>query len=161
MMKKRWLALYVENNVGVLAKVSGLFAGKNYNLDSLTVGTTNDFTVSRMTISLTSSDEVFDQIKKQLNRCIEVIKVVDLTDLDVVIKELLFIKVKGCSSEEKSEIFQAASVFDAKISDYGRNDILLLETTASHVQNDKLISLMEKYKDIEIVRGGAVAISTI
>jgi len=86
-MKKRLLCLYVENNVGVLAKIAGLFAGKNYNLDSLTVGPTNDITISIMTISLTSGDELFEQIKKQLNRCVEVIKVEDLTDPEAVIED--------------------------------------------------------------------------
>ena len=66
-MKNRWIALYVENQVGVLAKVSGLFSGKSYNLQSLTVGTTEDATVSRMTICVTSDDITFEQIKKQLN----------------------------------------------------------------------------------------------
>ena len=76
-MKKRWISLYVENQVGVLSKISGLFSGKSYNLDSLTVGTTEDPTVSRMTIATVSDDETFEQIKKQLNRMIEVIKVID------------------------------------------------------------------------------------
>ena len=74
-MKKRWISLYVENQVGVLSKISGLFSGKSYNLDSLTVGTTEDPTVSRMTIATVSDDETFEQIKKQLNRTVEVIKV--------------------------------------------------------------------------------------
>ena len=65
-MKKRWISLYVENQVGVLSKISGLFSGKSYNLDSLTVGTTEDPTVSRMTIATVSDDETFEQIKKQL-----------------------------------------------------------------------------------------------
>lgn len=156
-LKKRWLSLYVENNVGVLAKIAGLFAGKNYNLDSLTVGTTNDVTVSRMTIGLTSSDELFEQIKKQLNRSVEVIKVVDLTELDVIIKELLFIKVKNCNGSEKDEALQIAGEFQAEVSDYGTGGILL-EVTAPYEKNDQLIALMEKYKDIEIVRSGAVAI---
>ena len=80
-MKKRWISLYVENQVGVLSKISGLFSGKCYNLDSLTVGTTEDPTVSRMTIATVSDDETFEQIKKQLNRMIEVIKVIDFTDV--------------------------------------------------------------------------------
>lgn len=156
-MTKRWLALYVENNVGVLAKISGLFAGKNYNLDSLTVGTANDVTISRMTVSLTGSDAVFEQIKKQLNRCVDIIKVVDLTGTAVEVKELLFIKVYNCSAKEKTEIFQTAAVFNAKICDCGRHDILI-ESTSSCERNDELISLMEQYKNIEIVRSGAVAI---
>ena len=89
-MKKRWIALYVENQVGVLAKVSGLFSGKSYNLQSLTVGTTEDESVSRMTISVASDDITFEQIKKQLNRMVEVIKVIDLTDVPLRLKELMF-----------------------------------------------------------------------
>ena len=69
-MKKRWISLYVENQVGVLSKISGLFSGKSYNLDSLTVGTTEDPTVSRMTIATVSDNETFEQIKKQLNRMV-------------------------------------------------------------------------------------------
>lgn len=156
-MKKRWLALYVENNVGVLAKISGLFAGKNYNLESLTVGSTNDISISRMTISLTGSDAVFEQIKKQLNRCVDIIKVVDLTDSPVEVKELLFIKITNCSAKEKNEIFQIAEVFQAKVCDCGKQDILL-EISAACERNDELIVLLGQYKNIEVVRSGAVAI---
>ena len=77
-MKKRWISLYVENQVGVLSKISGLFSAKSYNLESLTVGTTEDSTVSRMTIGVNSDDVTYEQIKKQLNRMVEVIKVIDL-----------------------------------------------------------------------------------
>ena len=76
-LQKRWISLYVENQVGVLSKISGLFSGKSYNLDSLTVGTTEDPTVSRMTIGTFSDDETFEQIKKQLNRMVEVIRVLE------------------------------------------------------------------------------------
>lgn len=110
-MKKRWISLYVENQVGVLSKISGLFSGKSYNLDSLTVGTTEDPTVSRMTIATVSDDETFEQIKKQLNRMIEVIKVIDFTDVFVRMKEILYIKVKDCSPEDKAELFQIAETF--------------------------------------------------
>ena len=101
-MKKRWISLYVENQVGVLSKISGLFSGKSYNLDSLTVGTTEDPTVSRMTIATVSDDETFEQIKKQLNRMIEVIKVIDFTDVFVRMKEILYIKVFNCSKVSSS-----------------------------------------------------------
>ena len=96
-MKKRWISLYVENQVGVLSKISGLFSGKSYNLDSLTVGTTEDPTVSRMTIATVSDDETFEQIKKQLNRTVEVIKVIDFTDVFVRMKEIMYIKVQKCT----------------------------------------------------------------
>ena len=119
-MKKRWISLYVENQVGVLSKISGLFSGKSYNLDSLTVGTTEDPTVSRMTIATVSDDETFEQIKKQLNRMIEVIKVIDFTDVFVRMKEILYIKVKGCSPEDKVELFQIAETFKARVIDSSR-----------------------------------------
>ena len=103
----------MENQVGVLAKISGLFSGKSYNLDSLTVGTTEDNTVSRMTIGTFCDDETFEQIKKQLNRMVEVIKVIDFTNMFVRMKEILYVKVFGCSPEDKVELFQIAETFKA------------------------------------------------
>ncbi len=91
-MKKRWLCLFVENEPGVLARISGLFSGKSYNLNSLTVGVTEDDTVSRMTISLTGDDKTFEQIKKQLNRSVEVIRVVDYTDAFIHLKRCCLLK---------------------------------------------------------------------
>ncbi len=160
-MKNRWIALYVENTVGVLAKVSGLFSGKSYNLQSLTVGTTEDETVSRMTICVTSDDVTFEQIKKQLNCMIEVIKVIDLTNVPIHMKEILFAKVKDITAEEKLEVFQIAQVFEVKVKDIG-TDSVLLECMLTERRNNELIALLRsKFKNIEIVRGGAVAIESI
>lgn len=160
-MKKRWIALYVENEVGVLAKVSGLFAGKSYNLHSLTVGTTEDESISRMTIGVKSDDITFEQIKKQLNRMVEVIKVMDLTDTATHMKEILYIKVMNITAEERAEIFQIAQVFSADVVDIGA-DSVLLETKAKESKNNELISLMKsRFKRINVVRGGAVAIEAI
>ena len=160
-MKKRWMALYVENEVGVLAKVSGLFAGKSYNLHSLTVGTTEDETVSRMTIGVKSDDITFEQIKKQLNRMVEVIKVMDLTDTATHMKEILYIKIMNIKAEERAEIFQIAQVFSADVVDIGA-DSVLLETKAKESKNNELIALIKsRFKRINVVRGGAVAIEAI
>ena len=160
-MKKRWIALYVENEVGVLAKVSGLFAGKSYNLHSLTVGTTEDGTVSRMTIGVKSDDITFEQIKKQLNRMVEVIKVMDLTDTATHMKEILYIKIMNIKAEERAEIFQIAQVFSADVVDIGA-DSVLLETKAKESKNNELIALIKsRFKRINVVRGGAVAIEAI
>ncbi len=160
-MKKRWISLYVENQVGVLSKVSGLFAGKAYNLDSLTVGTTEDPTVSRMTISTTADDETFEQIKKQLNRFVEVIKVIDFSEIWVRMKEIMYIKVKKCTPEDKAELFQIAQTFKAKVIDYGR-DSLLLEFVQTATKNDAVVRLMkEEFSSIEVVRGGSVGIEAI
>ena len=160
-MKNRWIALYVENQVGVLAKVSGLFSGKSYNLQSLTVGTTEDETISRMTICVTSDDITFEQIKKQLNRMVEVIKVIDLTNIPIHMKEIQFAKVKRCTAEEKAEVFQIAQVFQVQVADIGK-DSVLLECKLSERRNNELIALLKsKFKQIEVVRGGAVAIESI
>ena len=160
-MKKRWISLYVENQVGVLSKISGLFSGKSYNLDSLTVGTTEDPTVPRMTIATVSDDETFEQIKKQLNRLVEVIKVIDFTDIFVRMKEIMYIKIKDCTKDDKAEIFQIATTFKAKVIDYGR-DSLLLEFVQTGTKNDAVIKLMkEEFKSIEVVRGGSVGIESI
>ena len=149
-MKNRWIALYVENQVGVLAKVSGLFSGKSYNLQSLTVGTTEDETVSRMTICVTSDDITFEQIKKQLNRMVEVIKVIDLTDVPIHMKEILFAKVLGINAAEKLEVFQIAQVFHVEVSDVG-NDSVLLECKLTERRNNELIALLRsKFKRIEV-----------
>lgn len=118
-MKKRWISLYVENEVGVLAKIAGLFSGKSYNLMSLTVGTTEDSTMSRMTISVESDDATFEQIKKQLNRCVEVIEVIDFTNCPIHRKEVLYIKVKKCDEKIKNEVLRIAGIFKLPIVDYG------------------------------------------
>lgn len=160
-MKNRWIALYVENEVGVLAKVSGLFAGKSYNLHSLTVGTTEDETISRMTIGVTSDDITFEQIKKQLNRMVEVIKVLDLTETPTHMKEILYVKVLHITPEEKAEVFRIAQVFQVDVTDIGA-DSALLECMLIERKNNELIALLkERFKQIQVVRGGAVAIESI
>ena len=160
-MKNRWIAMYVENEVGVLAKVAGLFSGKSYNLHSLTVGTTEDETISRMTIGVTSDDVTFEQIKKQLNRMVEVIKVMDLTDVPIHMKEILYAKITNITPEEKAEIFQIAQVFRADVVDIGV-DSILLECKLTERKNNELTALLrQRFKRVAIVRGGGVAIEAI
>lgn len=160
-MKNRWIALYVENQVGVLAKVSGLFSAKSYNLQSLTVGTTEDATISRMTICVTSDDITFEQIKKQLNCMVEVIKVIDLTNVPIHMKEILFAKIKDIRASQIEEVFHIAQVFSVQVADIGR-DSVMLECKLTERRNNELIELLKsKFHNIEVVRGGAVAIEAI
>lgn len=160
-MKKRWISLFVENDIGVLAKISGLFSGKSYNLESLTVGTTEDPTISRMTIGVNSDDITFEQIKKQLNRMVEVIKLLDFTNTSTHMKEILFIKIRNCTKEDKTELFQIAEVFNVSVADYG-NESILLECVQTEAKNDALIKLIvSRFKQIEVVRGGSVGIESI
>lgn len=161
-MKKQWLSLFVENEIGVLARISGLFSAKSYNLDSLTVGTTEDESISRITISLTSDDKTFEQVKKQLNRCVEVIKVIDLTDKNVHNKELVFIKISNCIEIEINELFKFAQVFSLSVADYDFSS-LILECVQSEDKNNSVIKLLNKKfaNRLEVVRGGSVAIESI
>lgn len=160
--KKRWISAYVENQIGVLAKVSGLFSGKNYNLDTLTVGETEDPTMSRMTIGLTCDDLTFEQIIKQLNRSVEVIKVIDFTDIPIHKKELLFIKVGSCSEKDREEIFRIVQTFNLTVVDYNKNTVLV-QSVKTEQKNNDMIELFKKtfINRIEVVRGGSVAIEAI
>ena len=159
--KKRWVSLFVENRIGVLARISGMMSGKSYNIDSITVGVTEDPTMSRMTIGLSSDDATFEQIKKQLNRCVEVIKLIDITDAPTHMKEILFVKISECSEFEKGEIFRIAQVFGAKPIDYG-TDSVLLELVATEGKNNDIINLLNsKFSNVSVVRGGIVAVESI
>ena len=162
MTKKRWISLLVENEIGVLARISGLFSGKSYNLNSLTVGITEDTTISRMTISLTSDDQTFEQIKKQLNRSVEVIKVIDFTDTAIHMKELMFVRVNNCSNEDMATLTYMRDVFSAKMIDYDTTAVLF-ECVQTEDRNNDFIRLMQSTfpNRIEIVRGGSVAIEAI
>lgn len=161
-VKKRWISIYVENEIGVLARISGLFSGKAYNIDTLSVGETEDRTVSRMTIGVTSDDKTFEQIKKQLNRSVEVIKVLDFTDIPTHMKELMFVKINSCTEKDKAEAFRIASVYGIKVSDYNRNTVLL-ECVQSEDKNESLLKLLGDtygYR-LEVVRSGAVAVEAV
>ena len=162
MIKKRCICLFVENEIGVLARISGLFSGKSYNVDTLTVGVTEDKSISRMTIGLTSDDQTFEQIKKVHNRSIEVIKVEDYTDRTIHIKELMFVKISVCSDKDIEEIFRIAKVFHIAVIDYNQKNVLV-ESVQTQDDNNRLIALLEQYYSnrIEIVRGGTVAIEAL
>lgn len=161
-MKKRWISIYVENEIGVLARISGLFSGKSYNLDTLTVGETSDPSISRMTISVFSDDKTFEQIKKQLNRSVEVIKVIDLTDIPIKAKEIMYIKVSKLSNSRIDEIFKLSSVYQFNIVEY-INDSVIIECVKAETENNKVINIFKNMfpNQIEIVRGGQVAIESI
>ena len=161
-MKKRWICLFVENEIGVLARIAGLFSAKSYNLDSLTVGITEDNTISRMTISLTSDDKTFEQIKKQINRSVEVIKLVDYTDRPIHMREILFVRVNGCSDSDITELFRISNVFDVPIIDYDGTTVLLECIQTENWNNDLISLLSRKFSNrIEIVRGGSVAVDAV
>ena len=159
--RRRWLSLFVENQIGVLARISGLLSGKSYNIHSLTVGETQDRAISRMTVCLDADDKTFEQIMKQLNRSIEVIKVIDITDASIRSKEVMFIKIKGINERDRAEVFQMAQAFKFRIKDMDYNSVLV-EAVRTEIVNDSILNLInERFKNIEVVRGGPVAIESI
>ncbi len=161
-MKKRCISAYVENQIGVLAKISGLFAGKNYNLDTLTVGETEDPTMSRMTIDLTCDDLTYEQIIKQLNRSVEVIKVIDFTDMRITKKELLLSRSIAVKKRTNKKFFRIAKTFDLLVVDYNRKSVLVQCVKTVSKNNDMIALFKDMFVNrIEVVRGGSVAIEAL
>jgi acetolactate synthase-1/3 small subunit len=151
------LSVLVENKPGVLARVSGLFSSRGYNIESLTVGETEDASVSRMTIVVSGQDDVVEQITKQLVKLVDVIRVIDLTGQSFVDRELCLIKVKAVSAA-RDEIFQIVNIFRAKIVDVTPKS-LTVETTGALEKNNAFIELLNPFGIIELVRTGDVAIA--
>ncbi|MBN1413322.1 MAG: acetolactate synthase small subunit [Spirochaetales bacterium] len=149
------ISLLVENHQGVLARIAGLFSGRGYNLESLTVGVTMDPTVSRITLVCGGDDVIIEQIKKQLNKLIDVIKVIDLTSQLAVDRELALVKINA-KPNQRGEIFQVADVFRAKILDVGMNNMVLEITGTSSKINDAL-AILQPYSIQEVARSGLVA----
>ena len=149
------ISLLVENHQGVLARISGLFSGRGYNLESLTVGITTDPTVSRITLACGGDDAVVEQIKKQLNRLIDVIKVTELTGVPSLNRELMLVKVNA-KGPQRGEIFQVADVFKAQIMDVG-HESMTVELAGSPEKIDDLLALLQPYGIAEMARSGIVA----
>lgn len=151
-MENHCLSLLVENNFGVLSRIAGLFARRGYNIDSLTVGTTEDAKVSRITITVTGDEEIVEQIKKQLNKLIDVIKVIELKPGEAIRRELVFIKVKA-NDETRSNIVEISNLFRAKVVDVSRES-LVLEITGTRDKVDAFFNMIEPYGILEFVRSG-------
>ncbi len=121
------LSVLVENRAGVLARVAGMFSRRGYNIDSLAVGTTERKDISRMTIVVQGDDRVIEQVTKQLHKLVEVIKVSDITDEELVDRELVLIKV-NCNIAQRAEIMQMVEVFRGKIVDIGKRSLTVEAT---------------------------------
>jgi len=149
------LAVLVENTPGVLARVAGLFSRRGFNIDSLAVGRTENPAVSRMTIVVEGSDRLLEQVTKQLNKLIDVIKIVDVTIDEYVDRELVLIKVNAEPSQ-RSEVVQIADIFRARIVDLGRRT-LTLECTGNEGKINAFEESLRSYGIKELVRTGKIA----
>ncbi len=150
------LSVLVENRYGVLTRVAGMFSRRGYNIDSLTVGVTEDPTVSRMTIVVKGDDEVLEQVTKQLNKLIEVIRVTDLKNEETVERELAMIKVKS-DVNSRSEIMQIADIFRARIIDVAPRS-MIIEITGDETKIEAIEQLLRPFGIKEMVRTGKIAL---
>ena len=155
---KHTILILVENHFGVLAKISGLFSARGFNIDSLTVGETEDPLISRMTIVSEGEDKVMEQIKKQLNKLIDVIKVRDLTEekIDFIERELVLIKVNA-EAKKRAEIIEIADIFRAKIVDVNPKSVVI-EMTGDEGKIKAIIELLKPFGVVELVRTGKIAL---
>ncbi len=154
---KHTISVLVENKPGVLARTASLFARRGFNIDSLAVSTTEDPNVSRMTIVVMGPADILEQISKQLYKLIDVIKVLDHTDDEVVARELALIKVHAVDSGKRAELMQVVSIFRANIVDLCEKTITI-EATGSADKIDALERMLEGYGIKEMVRTGKVVL---
>ncbi len=156
-MREHTLSILVENRAGVLSRVSGLFSRRGFNIDSLAVGPCEEPDTSRITIVVCGDDALIEQIQKQLNKLIDVIKVSDITDHEHVSREIALIKVNAESGSLRAEVMQIATTFRAKIIDVGTKTVIL-EVTGNTDKIDALEKLLRQYGVREFVRTGRIAI---
>ncbi len=150
------ISVLVENEFGVLSRVASLFSGRGFNIDSLTVAPTNEEKMSRMTIVTRGDDQILEQISKQLNKLIDVIKVIDFTDGSGVERELALIKV-AAEDESRAEVLRIVDIFRAKIIDVTPKSYTI-EATGNPVKIDAILDLLRPLGLKELVRTGSVAI---
>jgi|TARA_B110000003_G_scaffold207189_1_gene206102 acetolactate synthase I/III small subunit len=150
------ISLLMENEAGALSRVSGLFSARGYNIESLSVAPTEDPTLSRMTIVTSGSDEVIEQIIKQLNKLIDVVKVLDLNDGKYIERELMVVKVKA-TSQYKDEMKRITDTFGGRIIDASENNFTI-ELSGASSELDSYLESLNKSAIIEIVRSGASGI---
>jgi acetolactate synthase-1/3 small subunit len=153
----RTISVMVENKFGVLARIATLFAARGYNIDSLAVGETEDPAVSRMTIVASGSAVVLEQVEKQLNKLIDVIKVVNFENGSHLERDLALLKVKA-DKTTRSEIFQIVDIFRAKIVDVSA-DSLIVEITGDEEKIEALETLLRPFGIKEMVRTGIIAMA--
>lgn len=154
---KKTISVIVENQPGVLARIAGLFSGRGFNIDSLAVGETEDKTTSRMTIVATGDELVLEQILKQLNKLIDVIKVIDMTGENFVEREMALIKI-NVAGKDKNELMNVINIFRGKVLDVNK-DAYMVEITGTDEKINSFIEAAEEFGITEMVRTGTIALT--
>lgn len=150
------ISLLVENKVGVLARITCLISGRGFNIDSLAVGETDNPALSRMTIVVRGDDAILEQVRKQLGKIIDIIKVIDFTSEEFVERDLMLLKV-NVPAGKRGEIIEIVEIFRGKIIDVSQKD-LVIELAGAEDKLEAMINLMRPYGIKELVRTGSIAI---
>ncbi|MFQ9515648.1 MAG: acetolactate synthase small subunit [Eubacterium sp.] len=156
-MNKKVLSVLVDNTSGVLNRVAGLFSRRGYNIDSLTVGETENPAYSRMTIVVTGDDDILEQIVKQISKLEDVCRVDVLDPKNSVTRELILVKIKAAPSQ-RHQVMAMAEIFRANIVDVAKES-LMIEITGSQSKLEAFLSLLEEYEIIELVRTGITGLA--
>jgi len=151
------ISILMENEAGALSRVAGLFSARGYNIESLTVAPTDDPSMSRMTLVTRGPDNVIEQITKQLNKLVDVIKLIDLSEGPHIERELLLIKVKASTTQQREELKRLVDIFRGRIIDVG-DATYTIEMTGSGDKLDAFIKAIEASLIIEVVRSGVSGI---
>ena len=154
---KHTISVLVENHFGVLTHVAGLFSARGFNIDSLAVGETHDTSVSRMTIVVNGDDRIVEQIIKQLNKLVDVIMVEDLSDDEIIDRELVLVKINA-DSKSRNDILQVVNTFRAKVVDVNPQS-MTIEVTGGESKIDAMLELLQPFGIRETVRTGLVALA--
>jgi acetolactate synthase-1/3 small subunit len=152
------ISILLENEAGALSRVSGLFSARAYNIESLTVAPTSDPTISRITVVAQGEEQVVEQIMKQLNKLVDVIKLIDLTEDDHFEREIMLIKVEPAGSQMNSLAAVIEDIQASKLEEAG--DIITLEFTDNGLKLNEALEKLEPFNVIEVVRSGAVGIGS-
>lgn len=151
------ISILLENEAGALSRVAGLFTARGYNIESLTVAPTEDPSLSRMTLVTRGSDQIIEQITKQLNKLIDVVKLIDLIDAPHIERELMMVKVKT-TDETRGEIIRLSDIFRGNIIDVTKSSYVI-EITGASEKLDAFIASLDETSIIEVVRSGPTGIS--
>jgi acetolactate synthase I/III small subunit len=152
------IVVYIEDEPGALNRVVNMFRRRGYNIESLSVGHTEEANISRMTLAVRGEDEVIEQMTKQLYKLLEIIKVTDMPEESTIVREMAIIKVTADKPEARAEIMQFSEIFKARVLDVG-SDSLTVEITGPEEEVERFFGLLRRYGIKESVRTGRVAIS--
>jgi acetolactate synthase-1/3 small subunit len=154
---KHVISVLVENKVGVLSRITGLFSGRGFNIESLAVGETEDTNISRMTIVVSGDESILEQVRKQLGKVVDTIKVTDYTGTDYVERNLILIKVSALPGK-RNEIIDLVDVFRGKIIDVGQKDIIV-EISGPEDRLEAVLNLLRPFGIKEVARTGRIAMN--